>query len=182
MCCGSLTSLHRFNRRCEANPLATYRVIKRIANLHVSIADAKPILWRQCHSCDTSSRQLCVSIADAKPILWRLLLSPMISRPRCVSIADAKPILWRPDSTFVRACVIAWFQSQMRSQSSGDASRDRVTVKLLRCFNRRCEANPLATKRRRTDYSDTDGLVSIADAKPILWRHTASTHHQLLDQ
>ena len=45
-----------------------------------------------------------------------------------VSIADAKPILWRLPDTLHRRRVAA-FQSQMRSQSSGD----QCSMCLLQC-------------------------------------------------
>ena len=135
-----------FNRRCEANPLATNTErASAERESHVSIADAKPILWRH-HPTDASelrqsefqsqmrsqssgdmllamaqcSSMRDVSIADAKPILWRR----MASLSRCglwlVSIADAKPILWRPQPDPYTDFYTSEFQSQMRSQSSGD--------------------------------------------------------------
>src|SRR5437870_3367545 len=62
-----------------------------------------------------------------------------------VSIADAKPIPWR------HHCM------SMRLDS-------------FLCFNRRREANPLATRYSPTEWS-FPLAVSIADAKPIPWRH-----------
>src|SRR5436309_2100094 len=92
-----------------------------------------------------SRRNLYLLIADAKPlpfvlfVLLQLLDSWLYFNLRCeanplatepvnlspwlipfVSIADAKPILWRPRHA-VQGLVPRWeFQSQMRSQSSGD--------------------------------------------------------------
>ena len=113
---------------------------------------------------------LCVSIADAKPILWRPISS---SRARGVTSEFQSQMRSQSSgdtiSTNYGVCRVYSFQSQMRSQSSGDvagyfsfmasatfqsqmrsqSSGDqfcRLTVRIdLVCFNRRCEANPLAT-------------------------------------
>src|SRR6266566_5118911 len=161
----------------------------------VSIADAKPIPWRHYEALTLPS-WIKVSIADAKPIPWRLLFIWYVHLPRFV------------------------FQSQTRSQSPGDAISS-LNIDLLcdMSFNRRREANPLATsfdgsnvisynefqsqtrsqspgdieahspalrivnkfqsQTRSQSPGDGYGLyeepaaapVSIADAKPIPWRH-----------
>src|SRR6266700_3332934 len=134
-----------------------------------------------------------------------------------VSIADAKAIPWRPawavwsraqDNRFQsqtrsqspgdhvshqhhRNTVL--FQSQTRSQSPGDLDMLQSIVLIYSCFNRRREANPLAThppkegqpakyefQSQTRSQSPGDLLadltsaglirVSIADAKPIPWR------------
>jgi|SRR6266487_2049194 len=110
-----------FNRRREANPLATDCLPECLKFLFsVSIADAKPIPWRR------KFNQIVVYNADF------------------VSIADAKPIPWR------------------RKHKS-------TLVYSMMGFNRRREANPLAT--RRAGGGQIGALkVSIADAKPIPWR------------
>ena len=92
---------------------------KHIAgSIVVSIADAKPILWRHDSGKVSHNCSMRVSIADAKPILWRLLSKSLSRIVIEVSIADAKPILWRRNR---RISFSAYeVSSQMRSQSSGD--------------------------------------------------------------
>src|SRR6266568_3620305 len=91
-----------------------------LGTLSVSIADAKPIPWRPdlSHQCHVAAT---VSIADAKPIPWRHTGAVVAYVTSLVSIADAKPIPWRQ----------ALVKVLMFHRSS---------------FNRRREANPLATQ------------------------------------
>src|SRR6266566_5187112 len=120
----------------------------------VSIADAKPIPWRHYEALTLPS-WIKVSIADAKPIPWRLLFIWYVHLPRFV------------------------FQSQTRSQSPGDAISS-LNIDLLcdMCFNRRREANPLATamadtkSRRQLQFqSQTRGEQVIH-----LWKKAFSLH------
>src|SRR6266566_1965706 len=66
-------------------------------------------------------------------------------------------------------CIPSMFQSQTRSQSPGDSGCRGKATNLWHGFNRRREANPLATQVVE-ERPQTFGTVSIADAKPIPWR------------
>ncbi len=61
------------------------------------------------------------------------------------------------------------FQSQTRSQSPGDIVLCLIVALLIHGFNRRREANPLATEKADPNIAVVVA-VSIADAKPIPWR------------
>src|SRR6266566_992151 len=94
-------------------------------------------------------RPLRVSIADAKPIPWRLLcFSSLVSAE--VQFQSQTRSQSPGDLPSLSVMFPAFqFQSQTRSQSPGD-----TVQKPLRCiqtisFNRRREANPLATARPR---------------------------------
>src|SRR5438552_1152716 len=108
-----------FNLSREANPLATPRWKRRLSPLPVSISVEKPILWRH-----EEHRRV-----DIRGI---------------VSISVEKPILLRREGTREMWDLLGWFQSQSRSQSSGD--------NFLCAF-----PNPRIH-------------VSISVEKPILWR------------
>src|SRR6266567_1679972 len=109
-----------FNRRREANPLATrdaWRWLNRSARFQSQTRSQSPgdfmySLWKKSKKT--------VSIADAKPIPWRLRPDFKVQEEIAVSIADAKPIPWRRLYLFTDD--LAYFR-----------------------FNRRREANPLAT-------------------------------------
>ena len=116
----SLVPLLRFNRKREANPLATCSSNTSNGKVTgVSIANAKPILWRHNWICASISH-IVVSIANAKPILWRHslaaippILSACFNRKR-----EANPLATATLTTDGE--YVPMFQSQTRSQSSGD--------------------------------------------------------------
>ena len=133
-----------FNRRCEANPLATrQRRLASITTVQVSIADAKPILWRRTDRCSVLS-----------------LCDRFQSQTRSQSSGDYLICGWI-------LLIVTRFQSQMRSQSSGDPDS------MASCchdggFNRRCEANPLATSDRHAYIIDCDSSFNRrCEANPL---------------
>src|SRR6266566_1880490 len=159
-----------FNRRREANPLATaVSGLDRPSRLKVSIADAKPIPWRRyllycvvcSHVCFNRRR-------EANPLATNIDLThfKLLS---IVSIADAKPIPWRLDMPVKDMNSLLRFQSQTRSQSPGD----------IELALKGQEVSWFQSQTRSQSPGDSNGLllllmhmrVSIADAKPIPWRH-----------
>src|SRR6266702_1668033 len=77
-----------------------------------------------------------------------------------VSIADAKPIPWRPPIGDPAAYANSLFQSQTRSQSPGDVMIMGCRASTFASFNRRREANPLATVQRFIRHGQVDVFQS----------------------
>ncbi len=135
-----------FNRRREANPLATRNGIldgNKANQFQSQTRSQSPgdfhdkLQCAKCHKCFNRRR-------EANPLATNIDLThfKLLS---IVSIADAKPIPWRLDMPVKDMNSLLRFQSQTRSQSPGDGHSCTVTT---RCNH-----------------------VSIADAKPIPWRH-----------
>jgi len=92
-----------------------------------------------------------VSIADAKPIPWRLRPDFKVQEEIAVSIADAKPIPWRRLYLFTDD--LAYFRFNRRREANPLATNDvSKLTEHLGSFNRRREANPLATISCRVAY------------------------------
>src|SRR6266568_1545178 len=114
-----------FNRRREANPLATtYRI--SIIEIHFCFnrrREANPLATWTC--CRLLFSYIPVSIADAKPIPWRLThlrkanqQNTSFNRRR-----EANPLATYSQTS--QAPGLSEFQSQTRSQSPGDFIFDR---------------------------------------------------------
>ena len=117
-----------------------------------------------------------VSIADAKPILWRhaSTTSTPMQVHRFNRRCEANPLATlRRIAVQIRLC---GFQSQMRSQSSGDMTRAAID-ELLFMFQSQMRSQSSG------DLKTISGAgyffnVSIADAKPILWRRSIPRHSE----
>src|SRR6266566_3479613 len=195
-----------FNRRREANPLATwynplpaqnafafqsqtrsqspgdgYYVADEVASADVSIADAKPIPWRlSCRQGQLSWTCVFQSQTRSQSPGDSARKGSLCAR-LFVSIADAKPIPWRPLVSPVVTPLTLMFQSQTRSQSPGDSGIvthvDFFTLVSI------ADAKPIPWRRLEGIRERGDAIrVSIADAKPIPWRRRLQTGvylHQL---
>src|SRR5947209_813609 len=94
-----------------------------------------------------------VSISGEKPIHWRLLyLLPSTFRKMRFNLRrEANPLA--TPKNIQRTSSLLLFQSQARSQSTGDKGHTRNKENAERGFNLRREANPLATSLASTSIS-----------------------------
>ncbi len=161
--------------------------------LSVSISSEKPTLWRQRPALGRAMRDQGFNLKrEANPLATGLAdpargyhhgfnlkreANPLAThpvnnqRPRriFVSISSEKPTLWRHTPQRLWDVPIPQFQSQARSQPSGDATAIDGRSNDL-SFNLKREANPLATRNLHFAGSQ-QGVVSISSEKPTLWRH-----------
>ena len=135
-------------------------------SLVVSIADAKPILWRPVCLYSYPVQHECFNRrCEANPLATNIPVSirngNLCFNRRC----EANPLATA--GLRYQSLVYSEFQSQMRSQSSGDMSEQMNASVSKLGFNRRCEANPLATFLFPRPLAPVRGFNRRCEANPL---------------